>query len=135
MITPVPVHCFSITYNIPTEWLEKGLHRIEQSGVFLLEKEQPSMKKRESVKPEESTKNAKQEPSYHHQSRYSLACSICNRQFRVKMSLVMRKPDFCICENKDADLLCGYRTADQRLCFRYSDSTIPLLPKSKISSL
>ena len=51
------------------------------------------------------------------------------------MSLVMRKPAFCICENKDADQLRGYREADQRLCFRYNDSTIPLLPKSEISSL
>ena len=47
----------------------------------------------------------------------------------------MRKPAFCICENKDADELCGDRTADQRLCFRYIDSTIPLLSKSKIFSL
>ena len=47
----------------------------------------------------------------------------------------MRKPDFCICENKDADQLRGNREADQRLCFRYIDSTIPLLSKSKISSL
>ena len=39
----------------------------------------------------------------------------------------MRKPDFCICENKDADQLRGNREADQRLCFRYTDSTIPLL--------
>ena len=31
----------------------------------------------------------------------------------------MRKPAFCICENKDADQLCGNRTTDQRLCFRY----------------
>ena len=51
------------------------------------------------------------------------------------MSLVMRKPDICICENKDADQLRGNREADQRLCFRYTDSTIPLLPKSEISSL
>ena len=51
------------------------------------------------------------------------------------MSLVMRKPDFCICENKDADQLRGNREADQRLCFRYSDSTIPLLPNCEISSL
>ena len=51
------------------------------------------------------------------------------------MSPVMRKPDFCICENKDADQLRGNREADQRLCFRYTDSTIPLLPKSEISSL
>ena len=47
----------------------------------------------------------------------------------------MRKPDFCICQNKDADQLRGNREADQRLCFRYTDSTIPLLPKSEISSL
>ena len=45
------------------------------------------------------------------------------------------KPAFCICENKDADQLRGNREADQRLCFRYTDSTIPLLPKSGISSL
>ena len=50
------------------------------------------------------------------------------------MSLVVRKPAFCICENKDADQLRGNREADQRLCFRYTDSTIPLLPKSEISS-
>ena len=52
-----------------------------------------------------------------------------------KVSHVVRKPDFCICENKDADQLRGYREADQRLCFRYIDSTIPLLSKFKISSL
>ena len=50
-----------------------------------------------------------------------------------EMSLVMRKPDFCICENKDADQLRGNREADQRLCFRYTDSTIPLFSKSEIS--
>ena len=47
----------------------------------------------------------------------------------------MRKPAFCICENKDADQLRGNREADQRLCFRYIDSTIPLLPKYEISNL
>ena len=36
------------------------------------------------------------------------------------VSHVMRKSAFCICENKDAD---------QRLSFRNTDSTIPLLPK------
>ena len=51
------------------------------------------------------------------------------------MSLVMRKPDFCICENKDADQLRGNREADQRLCIRYTASTISLLPKYEISSL
>ena len=51
------------------------------------------------------------------------------------MGRIMRKPTFCICENKDADQLRGNREADQRLCFRYTDSTIPLLPESEISSL
>ena len=51
------------------------------------------------------------------------------------MSFVMRKPAFCICKNKDADQLRGDREADQRLCFRYKNNTIPLLPKSEISSL
>ena len=51
------------------------------------------------------------------------------------MSRDVRKPAFRICENIAADQLCGNRTTDQRLCFRYTDSTIPLLPKSKISNL
>ena len=56
--------------------------------------------------------------------------------FVHKMSLVYKKTSFfCICENKDADQLRGNREADQRLCFRYIDGTIPLLSKSEISSL
>ena len=47
----------------------------------------------------------------------------------------MGKLTICICENKDADQLSGNREADQHLCFRYMDSTIPLLSKSKITSL
>ena len=47
----------------------------------------------------------------------------------------MRKPAFCICENKDANQLRSNCAADQRLCFRYTDSTIPLLSKYEISSL
>ena len=46
----------------------------------------------------------------------------------------MGKPTICIGENKGADQLRGNREADQRLCFRYSDSIIPLLLKSEISS-
>ena len=38
------------------------------------------------------------------------------------LSRVVRKPE-------------GKREADQRLCFRYIDSTIPLLSKYEISSL
>ena len=48
----------------------------------------------------------------------------------------MRNLAFWICENKDADQLHGvHAAADQCLCFHYIDSTIPLLPKSQISSL
>ena len=54
---------------------------------------------------------------------------------RKYMSLIMRKPYFKVCENKDADQLRGNREADQRLCFCYRDSTVPLLPKSEISSI
>ena len=52
--------------------------------------------------------------------------------WNLQLSRDVRKPDICICENKDADQLCGNRKADQHLCFRYKDSTIPLLPKSEI---
>ena len=51
-----------------------------------------------------------------------------------KLSRVTRKPDFCLCENKGADQLRSNCTADQRLCFRYTDSTLSLLIKSEISS-
>ena len=40
------------------------------------------------------------------------------------LSLVMRKPAFCICENKDADQLRSNCAPDQRLCFRYTDTTL-----------
>ena len=49
----------------------------------------------------------------------------------------MRKPAFCIYENKDADQLRGNREADQRLCFRYTDivkSLYFLNPKFQASS-
>ena len=48
------------------------------------------------------------------------------------MSRFMGKPTICIGENKGADQLRINCEADQRLCFRYTDSTIPLLSKSKI---
>ena len=46
----------------------------------------------------------------------------------------MRNPDFWIWVNKGPDQLRGNRATDQRLCFRYIDSTISLLPKPEISS-
>ena len=44
----------------------------------------------------------------------------------------MRKPAFCICENKGVDQMRGNHASDQRLCFCYIDCTIPLLPNSEI---
>ena len=49
------------------------------------------------------------------------------------MSRRMGKPTICIGENKGADQLRSNCKADQRLCFRYSDSTISLLLKSESS--
>ena len=54
--------------------------------------------------------------------------SVCN-----KYEPRHEKNCFCICKNKSTDLLRGGRPADQHLYFRYIDSTILLLPKSKIS--
>ena len=48
-------------------------------------------------------------------------------------SRVMRKTDFSLRENKGADQLCSNCTADQRLCFRFMDSTIPPLCIPEIS--
>ena len=55
-------------------------------------------------------------------------------KYNYTLSRIVRKPDFCLGENKGADQLRSNCEADQRLCFRYSDSTIPLLLKSEISS-
>ena len=38
----------------------------------------------------------------------------------------MGNPTICLIENKCADQLRSNCEADQRLCFRYSDSTVPL---------
>ena len=35
----------------------------------------------------------------------------------TNMSRVMRKPDYCIFENKNADQLLGNHAVDQRICF------------------
>ena len=49
------------------------------------------------------------------------------------MSRHMGQPTICIGENKDADQLRSDCEADLRLCVRYMDSIIPLLPKYEIS--
>ena len=62
---------------------------------------------------------------------FSLAVKI---EKKHHMSRLMGKPTICICENKGADQLRGNREADQRLCFRYTDSAFSLLLKSEISN-
>ena len=49
----------------------------------------------------------------------------------------MRKTDIYLCENKGADQLCSNCTADQRLCFRYTDVKFLFYsyPKFQASSL
>ena len=66
-------------------------------------------------------------------SRFCMFCALQGQDIRWAFTgpLVLW---FFICENKDADQLRGYREAEQRLCFCYIGSTIPLLPKYKISS-
>ena len=54
-------------------------------------------------------------------------------QIRTLFEPHHEKTGFCKLENKDADQLRGNRDADQRLCFRYKDSTTSLLPESEIS--
>ena len=58
----------------------------------------------------------------------TFACPYSNEPRREKTG-------FLHMQNKDAGQLRGNREADQRLCFRYRDSTIPLLPIFEISSL
>ena len=59
------------------------------------------------------------------------AC-IVFRLYIYKMCHVMRIPVFCICESKGADQLGTNYAADQRFCFRYIDSAIPLPSKSAL---
>ena len=65
---------------------------------------------------------------------YKQDCDVLIHTDCDDLSHVMRKQDFCLCENIGADQLCSNCEADQRSYFRYMDSTIPLLRKSEISS-
>ena len=55
------------------------------------------------------------------------ACSGYSKNSEDNLSHVMRKPDFCICKNKDADRLHSGCAADQRRCFHYIYSTVQSL--------
>ena len=67
-------------------------------------------------------------PIFHHSTL------MINSKCFSHLSRVMRKQDYCLCENKGADQLCSYCTADQCLCFHYKDSMIPSLLIPKIST-
>ena len=64
--------------------------------------------------------------------KFPVEISLKEKDFNVilqqHLSHVTRKPAFCIYENKATYMLLGNREADQGLCFRYTDSTMPLLP-------
>ena len=70
----------------------------------------------------------------HFRNTAEIPLILVGTQGKNQMSLAMRKPDFCLGENKGTDQLRSHCEADQRLCFRYTDSTIPLLLRSEISS-
>ena len=55
----------------------------------------------------------------------------CDRQLTANEPRHEKTGFLPICENKGADQLCSYCTADQHLCFCYPDSTIPplVIPK------
>ena len=61
------------------------------------------------------------------------------KDLHVILYIIFQTPNEPRCEKTGflhmRNQLCGNRTADQRLCFRYIDGTIPLLSKSKILSL
>ena len=52
----------------------------------------------------------------------------------AKMSCHMGKPTICLGENKGSDQLRSNCKADQPVCSCYSDSTVPLLLKSKFQA-
>ena len=53
--------------------------------------------------------------------------------FFLHLSHHVGKPTICLRENKGADQLRSNCEADQRLCFCFSNSIVPLLLKSEIS--
>ena len=58
---------------------------------------------------------------------FPMKFSIFTAEKNLYMSHHMGKPTICIGENEGADQLRSNCEVDQRLCFRYSDSTVPLL--------
>ena len=60
---------------------------------------------------------------FEHEKSFIISCPVLPcRLISSYVSRIVKKPDFCICENKDADQLRGNREADQHLCFHYIDT-------------
>ena len=78
--------------------------------------------------------------------RKERGCTICVVKIKVLITQLIcafifpyAKASFLMmrlkCENKDTHQHCGNCQADQLLCLCYRDSTVSLLPKSRISSI
>ena len=68
-------------------------------------------------------------PDFEQLSSVPIDCSllkVCITYNFAYMSCIMRKPVFCICENKGADQLRSNCAADQRLCFHYIDRAMSI---------
>ena len=69
--------------------------------------------------------------------KFNIACFLASIEFVLTthhLSHCMGKPTICIRQNKGTVQLRSNCEADQHLCFRYTDSTLPLL-KFQASSL
>ena len=76
-------------------------------------------------------------PRHFSKSRLTLLRPTCPYNLTLPERCTTSEPHrekigYCLCENKGADQLRSNCEADQRLCFRYTDSTISLLLKSEI---
>ena len=57
------------------------------------------------------------------------------KEIHSNLGRIMRKSDFCTCENGGTYRLCCSCTAGQCLYFRYKDGTVPLQPVYEIASI
>ena len=116
-----------------TEYLVQGI--VKYFYTDFLKKKKKKHKKNQTKKQQQQQHNNNCNPSDLYKFNPSKLISTCNKSLPHIIEPRHEKTVFCICENKDGDQLGGNREADQRLCFRYTDSTAPLLSEPEISSL
>ena len=77
--------------------------------------------------------------SYNHDNHLSITCTNIHVVIRIQIirASFWENRTFAYAKTKPqiSVVVCGNRKTDQRLCFRYMDSTIHLLPKAEISSV